>query len=364
MTPEIERLLCAPLPSTSLPSSLVIYGAGNKGREVYRFLTSVGYTVSGFLDTNAKPGQSCDGIAVSAPADWLAYHQSQQFGVVVAIHMATDMVPLLAQIRNMGFAQVVNIVELYNLFPGELPNHFWLAPRSYYRGLLTQIEAVAAILADDRSRQWLEATLAFRLSGDYARLPPPQFGDQYRAADLPRWRNPVRFVDCGAFDGDTLAEFAADGYRFQAIAAFEPDLGNFRALAAHAPDFGQAVCFPCGVGSKTELQRFAAALGTASRVFAQGESVIQCVAIDETLAGFEPTLIKMDIEGAELEALHGARKTIAASRPGLAIALYHHPAHLWQIPLLIHSWGLGYRLFMRVHAHNTYEAVLYALPAN
>ena len=45
----------------------------------------------------------------------------------------------------------------------------------------------------------------------------------------------------------------------------------------------------------------------------------------------------MDIEGAEYEALLGARGTISKYRPGLAISLYHRPADLWQIPLLINE---------------------------
>lgn len=363
MNAEIERLIASAPAKQQLTLPILIYGAGNKGREVYRFLVDSGYTVDGFLDTNARPGQACEGIAVHAPCDWLEFHQPESHSIIVAIHnYAVDMVPLLADIRAMGFRRVVNIVEFYNLFAGGLPHHYWLAPRSFYAPFLSDIEALSGILADSASRNWLEAVLLFRLSGDYGRLPPPQFGDQYRPADLPRWQEPLRFIDCGAFDGDTLDHLAQGGYTFEAVAAFEPDPANFVRLARKAPDYGIAVCFPCGVSAITSLVRFSAGDGMASRVTQNGDSVIQCVALDEALPNFRPTLIKMDIEGAEIDALNGGRLMIESSRPGLAISLYHHPAHLWQIPLLIASWSLDYRLYIRGHAHNSFELVLYALP--
>lgn len=364
MTISLSGLLSPVPPSKFLDGPLVIYGAGNKGREVYRCLTERGHIVTALLDTHATPGQAWNGIPIETPEEWLARNQAAQFSAVVSIHnYSVEMPPLLAAIERMDFRQVVNIVELYNLMPaGTFPNHYWLAPASFYAPFGTEVETLGAELADTKSRDILEAVLAFRLGGDYSRLPPPQLGDQYRPADLPRWKNPVRFIDCGAFDGDTLAHLARDGYRFDAITAFEPDPASFRVLARAARRFGPSQCFPCGLAAATELRRFNAAQSMASHLASDGDTVIQCVAIDEALADFRPTLIKMDIEGAELDALLGARETIMADRPALAISLYHHPAHLWQIPLLIARWDLGYRLYLRAHAHNTYELVLYAIP--
>jgi hypothetical protein len=86
--------------------------------------------------------------------------------------------------------------------------------------------------------------------------------------------------------------------------------------------------------------------------------------LDDALTGFKPNLIKMDVEGAEYAALLGARRTIEQNRPGLAICLYHSPAHLWQIPALIQSWDLGYRFFLRAHYYNGFDLVMYAVSSN
>jgi len=275
------------------------------------------------------------------------------------------MVAALADVSRMGFRRVLNMVDFHNLFPNDQPFRYWLAPRSFYSTFVPEIDRLRQALADDASRHWFDRILTFRLSGDYAILPPPSLGDQYCPADVPRWIDPIRFVDCGAFDGDTIAQFALrDGFSFEWIVAFEPEPSNFAKLAKRVKNYGcPAVSFPCGVGGSTGLVGFQAGDGTASRNTEDGNVAIQCVTLDEALGNFQPTLIKMDIEGSEVEALLGARALISDARPGLAISLYHKPEDLWQIPLTLLAWNLAYKFYIRGHAHNSFESVLYAIPS-
>ncbi|MDR0674290.1 MAG: FkbM family methyltransferase [Zoogloeaceae bacterium] len=353
--------------SLSLPApvlegdSVWIYGAGNKGREVMQTLIERGYVIAGFLDTHAKPGQRIDNLPVLTMDD---VRTPSAQSVVIAIHNYMAEIPALQNaIQEKGFKQALNVIELYNALPGLWPDHYWLTDKSAYRNSGAALDRLDAILADEPSRGWLEAVLRFRLTGDYAALPEPRFGDQYCPHDLTPWPNPLRFIDCGAFDGDTLKHLAKSGYDFAAIAAFEPDAENFCRLAEASGQYGNAVFFPCALGAKTELLRFSAGTGMSSHVSSAGEQCVQCVTLDEALPAFAPNLIKMDIEGAELDALRGAHRLIARYRPGLAVSLYHRPGHLWQIPLMLHDWNLGYRFYLRGHAQNSYDLVLYALPA-
>jgi len=76
-------------------------------------------------------------------------------------------------------------------------------------------------------------------------------------------------------------------------------------------------------------------------------------------------LTKTDIEGAEYDALLGARHIIETNTPGLAISLYHHhrPEHLWQLPILVEGIAPGkYKFYMQSHAMNDFDLVLYAVP--
>ena len=70
----------------------------------------------------------------------------------------------------------------------------------------------------------------------------------------------------------------------------------------------------------------------------------------------------MDIEGAEMDALKGARLTLAEYQPDLAICVYHRTEHLWAVALLLASWPemKGYRYYLRSHGFNGFDTVLYA----
>ena len=70
--------------------------------------------------------------------------------------------------------------------------------------------------------------------------------------------------------------------------------------------------------------------------------------------------IKMDIEGAEINALKGSERTIICNRPNLAICVYHKPEHLFEIIFYLNSLNLGYKFYLGHHRDNEFSTVLYA----
>jgi FkbM family methyltransferase len=70
--------------------------------------------------------------------------------------------------------------------------------------------------------------------------------------------------------------------------------------------------------------------------------------------------IKMDIEGAEIDAIHGAENLIREDRPTLAISSYHKPDDLWRIPLLIRSFLPDSKIYFGHHSPTSWESVTYA----
>jgi len=119
--------------------------------------------------------------------------------------------------------------------------------------------------------------------------------------------------------------------------------------------------WPCGVYASTTRTAFSFGMDESAKLSPTGSGHVQCVSLDDALPRFRPNLIKMDIEGAEYDALLGARKTIIENIPGLAICVYHHPADLWRIPLLIRHWNCGYEFYLRLHAYNGFDLVMYAV---
>ena len=236
-----------------------------------------------------------------------------------------------------------------------------------------QIPSAYELLADDASREEFRAQIRWRCLMDYDCLPAHDpAADMYFPPDLMRLSSDEVLVDCGAFDGDSIKLFLEKvAGRFHKIYAVEPDPANLRALAACIAAFPAEVAakitvLPYALGRESGTVRFSAEGTVGSKVAAAadgGSFEVECRALDGVLGTEEcPTIIKMDIEGAETEAIPGAEKTIARCRPILAICAYHRCDHLWRIPKLLQAANPGYRIFLRRYAEECWETVYYAIP--
>jgi FkbM family methyltransferase len=94
-------------------------------------------------------------------------------------------------------------------------------------------------------------------------------------------------------------------------------------------------------------------------------SVSNTRAIDDfvTAEGLDRVdFIKLDIEGAEFEALRGAEKVLRTFRPKLAVSLYHNLDDFVRIPSFLASLDLGYEFFLDHFTIHAEETILFARP--
>jgi len=341
---------------------VLVYGARLAGQRVQAYLAAQGKKIDGFLDRD-KSLAEVDGISVATAEDWAAVHDPAQACVIIGLfNNYVDVAEVIRDLRGLGFGRVVSLVEFVNRFPADQPFRYWLVEGSFYESHAERIAHLREHLADQASRELLDRIIEFRTSGDYLRLPAPA-PRQYFPADLPDWPQPLRFIDCGAYVGDTVAEMRAAGLTFASVACFEPNLDNYAALVRSVRDL-DAVNFPCGVSNRNRRVGFDGALGAGGHLVESGGDTVTCVRIDDALPGFAPNLIKMDIEGEEPAALEGARETLSRYRPNLAISVYHRAEHLWTLFEQLHSYQLGYRFYLRCHAYSTFDTILYAVSAH
>jgi FkbM family methyltransferase len=273
----------------------------------------------------------------------------------------------VSALQTLGCKRVVPFGPLAWKYPeGMLPHYAVDLPHK----ALEQAGEVAQafdLWADAESRREYLAQLRWRLFFDASELGPPNVDSIYFPPDLFRLSAQETFVDCGAFDGDTLADFLArSGGSLSKYVAFEPDPQNFGRLATRVAALPaverQRIELQCGVvAGEIGVVRFVAGSGPASHV-GDGELEVKAVTLDECLGDTRATFIKMDIEGAEPEALLGARRQIVECRPILAISCYHLQDHLWKIPLLIRSIAADYALYLRPHDLDGWDLVCYAIP--
>jgi FkbM family methyltransferase len=352
----------------------MLYGAGGVGRDVCRVLTNAGIRVVCFLDRRASGDESYEGVPIY-PIDpcRVSLSDRARIPIVLSIFNRDVDIPELAfSLQSLGFAQVASFVGLHAAFPDALGDRFWLTNRSHVTAHLAEVREAEKLWADDLSRAVYGSLMALRSTGRYERPLMPIAGEtQYFPSDVPHWLHggPLRMVDCGAYRGETLEVTLTSGRQVESSAHFEPDMENFASLAQVARERqrdvrGSVMLWPCAVSDRTGVVRFQEGRQEASRVTADGDASVPAVALDDVLVGWQPTFVKMDIEGSELDALLGSRALIAENRPSLAICVYHRPDHLWRIPLLLSGWAelRGYRYYLRAHAFSGFDTVLYACP--
>ncbi|MCX4310736.1 MAG: FkbM family methyltransferase [Desulfovibrio sp.] len=91
-----------------------------------------------------------------------------------------------------------------------------------------------------------------------------------------------------------------------------------------------------------------------------------CVSIDDFFLGMRvPTLVKLDVEGAEPKILKGARRTLASSMPKLMVAIYHARwGPDWAtVPEIFLNDAACYDFYCEHHTPWYSESIVYALRA-
>jgi|GEM_PF-262418 len=352
-----------------------IFGAGQFAQALAHALHVQDIPVAGFVQTHVDSAE-LQGLPV---LDWpgLARQCPQAQLLMGIFNHRTPYSELTALAAQYGFGAPLMPWELYDQLNAALGWRFWLGQRSMLLQHMERIVQVAEMLDDAESCQTLLRLCAFRLGLDF------DFS-AYRSSDAHYFNrltlpallgHVITYVDCGAYNGDTWAELRQqpDIVCSQAF-LLEPDSRNYAALVArvaqHQHDAAchplcSPVCLPLAVADQYGILRFVGDQGESSAIGTGGNNHIAAVALDHVLPANRAHFIKFDIEGAEALALQGARNLIARSRPTLAVSLYHHPADLWELPELLQTLcDSNYRFYLRQHACNGFETVLYAIPQN
>lgn len=341
-----------------------IYGFGGVGQKLVDDLLARGEIIDFIIDQH-KNGQNYRGIAIISLSD-LMPQNTQGITCLIALHNHyINLHDIYRSLSLFNFDQIESLLGATTMFSDIQPeNGYWLDPSFDFKQHDAEIQKFIGVLADEKSKVLAKQIIEYRQTGLIPRCPNPSLEDEYAPVDLPRYRFPLRLIDCGAYTGVAIKKLLAAGYAIEALAAFEPDPSNFAQLVTLALPTTQTTFLPLGTWSSHTQLRFSGQGSMGSNINPAGESMIQCVCVDDVLPSFRPNIIKLDVEGAELETINGLRKTIHQHRPNLCISIYHKPTHLFELALLIRHWDLGYTFHLRVHEQSTFGTVLYCHQAH
>jgi FkbM family methyltransferase len=352
---------------------LVLYGAGTLGRTVLAKLRRVGLEPAAFADdTPEKQGQRVDGVEILTPREAVARFGEGVLFVVTIMNQRLRYVEARRRLQSLGgeASRVVSFMNLAWKYPEEfLPYYLFELPQV----LLAKAEDIRRAFhafEDEESRRQFVAHLRLRLHLDYDALPQASRDDYFPPALVPALPDDGVFVDCGAYDGDTLRRFLErQRGRFGRIYAFEPDALNCERLRAYVSTLDAEAArrihvYHAGVGDRRTKIKFNAT-GDMSASFGGADGIdVDVLPLQEVVEsnGGAIVYLKYDVEGAEWEALRGAQSLIERARPILAISVYHRPDDLWQLPLYVRTLDPTYRLFLRTQGEDGTDVICYAIP--
>lgn len=192
------------------------------------------------------------------------------------------------------------------------------------------------------------------------------------------YRQNTAFIDGGCYDCGSSYKFAEwCGGAYSSIIAFESDPDNYsmcskRVQEVPLPNFQLInACLSAQEGSiifeaqNTEGSHIVFAESSVGFNLDNVPTIenrlpVPTVAIDDLVSDHTVGFIKMDIEGAELDALHGAKNTILRDKPLLAISAYHLRGDVFAIMDYLHQLLPEYRFLLRHYSSYLQDTVLYA----
>ena len=354
-------------------SRVVLFGAGGLGRLVATTLQSAGIQPLAFADNNQSTwGTEVCGLSVLSPTEAISrYADNSLFVVTIWRALATEtMGRRITTLIELGAQRVCSVMPLFCKYQDLFLPYYSLDMPHKLLASRSEIKQAYALLEDDASRSEFEKQILWRL--DPERWDLDQVSDQteYFPQDLFRLGDKEVYVDVGGYDGDTARIFLSlTRNKVNQIHIIEADPATFNRLETWRftlpTDLRERVrLYNFAASDCNGILSFSATSDVDSHLSISGHGIeIECEQLDVILEDMAaPTLVKMDIEGAEVAALTGMSRLINEHHPILAICLYHRQKDLWTIPNLIDSFTDGYRYFLKAHSLDGWDLVLYAVP--
>lgn len=329
----------------------IIFGAGDCGHKIYDLLYGYGVKILCFCDNNTDGGlDKITGLKILSQEELCDI--IDDFVILICVLDEDACKSICRQLLSLGFEKAqIHIMNQY----------FYWQTREYFESNIEKYKKAYQLLDDEFSKTVYLAKMkkVFLLSSILEIVSPDKeeyFDEKIMLTD------DEMFIDCGGFDGDTSVRFIEQcGGNYRGIVIFEPEICKKESIAKNMGSYHYEL-YLAGVWSENIKLYFDARGTSSSHISEQGGGrLIETIALDEAVYNKKPTFIKMDIEGAEQEALKGCKKIIQDYKPKLAICIYHKPEDLFEIPIMIKEMNPEYKLYVRQYADAWYDTVLYAI---
>ena len=323
------------LKGSGLP--VVVYGMGNGADKVIDELDRLEIPVMGVTASDDfVRGQSFRGFKVKKLSEF-------EGDFIIAVAFASSIPDVMNHIYSLCEKHRV-LVPCVPVFGDEIFN------REFVELNADKIKA-AYELFEDESKNIFAGCVDFMFGGELDTLRRITTEKNEAFDNIIKLGNNESFLDLGAYRGDTVEEFLRYcGGEYENIIALEPDRRTFKKLTEYLKNVPKSESYQKAVYSESKTLVFSSKAGRQSTISDKGEE-IEAVSIDDICREERITYVKMDVEGAEYEALSGAVNTLKSQKPKLNIALYHRSKDIFELPLKIAEINPEYKFYLRKHPY-------------
>ncbi|MBQ5333435.1 MAG: FkbM family methyltransferase [Oscillospiraceae bacterium] len=324
------------LRKTDLP--IFIYGMGDGAEKILRVFEKYGITAAGFFASDEfVRGHYFKGHLVHS----LSQIEKLIEDFVIVLAFGAGYESLYRRISEMAERHILLAPDVPVVGEGLFTYEYCLENAE-------KIQKVYDLLADEKSKQTYADIINFRISGkiDYLHRCTVPKSDIWQ--DIIKLTDHERYIDMGAYNGDTVLEFnELTKGRYEHIYAVEPDSRNFRKLTKAADGMGNIALENAAAWNDNTELTFSDRSGRNSKLTdGSGVKLKTVGGITGDRLCHNATLIKMDVEGAEYEALEGCKDSLKAGSR-LICALYHRNGDIFELPLKVHEINPELKLYIR-----------------
>jgi FkbM family methyltransferase len=246
-----------------------------------------------------------------------------------------------------------------------------LAPHPFFHDFIDdfktnkkEYEWVYNLLEDAKSKETFTKVLNFKISSDYNFMQgfTNDHAGQYFDKELIPSINNIVFVDGGGYVGDTVSEVIKNFPDYKKIYSIEPIAQNLRIAKRDLAQHPNIEFINQGLSNKEQTLYFNEEKSF-STMFGSGTQSIEVNTLDN-LIDEKVDYIKLDIEGAEQDAIDGAMQLIQKHTPILAICVYHKAQDWHKIPKKVLAINPNYKVYLRHYMEGIFESVMYFIPSH
>jgi len=337
---------------------IVLFGAGVFGLIVVKNFNLHGINIECLCDNKKTGTDPITGIEIISTE--ILIRDYKNANIVISVATPSIHRSIYEQIISLGFSeeQIFKFDDIFKL----LIKFGNLTTKINYNEFLIHLNGYKRaydFFDDNNSKDIIIGTINSYLFGDNFSFDFPD--NTYFPSEIKLQDDEV-FVDAGLYIGDTVEEFVRrTNGKYNKIYGFDIDGENFKIAESNLQKYNNIEIIQKGLWSNTCSQNADLGMLAGSNINEEAKTEVNLIALDDFFKDPPPpTFIKMDIEGAEMQALIGAEKLLKNNSPKLAISVYHQPQDIYELTELIHKFNPEYHFKLRSHLPFTLKTILYA----